>query len=258
MVQSLRSGERKTLLEGGSHARYVPTGHLVFARGGVLFAVPFDLKRLEVTGGAVPIVEGVWRTPGANSGAALFSVSDTGSLIYVPGPAAASSDQSDLALIDRKGVVTPLKVPPGVYEYPRVSPDGTRLVFGTSDGKTAVISTYELSGASAVRQLTFEGNNRFPIWSGDGRRVAFQSDRRGRSRRILAAGRRRHRGAPDDTRPGHVAYAGVVVSRRQGPAVQRDEGTHLVALDVLAQGSESDPVRRRESFDASDQRDVLT
>ena len=51
VVQSLRSGERKTLIEGGSHARYVPTGHLVFARGGVLFAVPFDLKRLEVTGG---------------------------------------------------------------------------------------------------------------------------------------------------------------------------------------------------------------
>jgi Tol biopolymer transport system component len=82
-------------------------------------------------------------------------------------------------LIDRKGVVAPLKVPPGVYESPRVSPDGSQLAFGTSDGKEAVISTYELSGASAVRQLTFEGNNRFPIWSTDGSRVAFQSDRRG-------------------------------------------------------------------------------
>ena len=181
-------GRTQNLIEGGSHARYVPTGHLVFARGGVLFAVPFDLKRLEVTGGQVPIVEGVWRTASANSGAALFSVSDTGSLIYVPGPAAASSAQSGLALIDRKGVAAPLKVPPDVYEYPRVSPDGTRLVFGTSDGKQAVVSTYELSGASAVRRLTFEGNNRFPIWSADGRRVAFQSDRAGRSRHILAAG----------------------------------------------------------------------
>ena len=192
--------------------------------GGVLFAVPFDLKRLEVTGGAVPIVEGVWRTPSANSGAALFSVSDTGSLIYVPGPAAASSDQSGLALIDRKGVVAPLKVPPGVYEYPRVSPDGTRLVFGTSDGKQAVISTYELSGASAVRQLTFEGNNRFPIWSADGQRVAFQSDRQGDPAVFWQPADRRHRRAPHNTRPGHVAYAGVVVSRRRRPAVQRDEG----------------------------------
>ena len=179
MVQSLGSSERKTLIEGGSHARYVPTGHLVYARGGVLFAVPFDLKRLEVTAGPVPIVEGVWRTPGANGGAALFNVSDTGSLIYVPGPTAAWSAQSRLALIDRKGVVVPLKVPPGLYQYPRVSPDGTHLAFGTSDRKQAVVSTYELSGASAVRRLTFDGNNRFPIWSADGQRVAFQSDREG-------------------------------------------------------------------------------
>ncbi len=179
VVKSLESGERKTVLENGSHARYVPTGHLVFARGGVLFAVPFDLKRLEVTGGQVPIVEGVSRAQTANSGAAMFGVSDTGSLVYVPGPATASLDQSVLSLIDRKGGATPLKVPPGIYEYPRVSPDGTRLAFGTSDGKGSVISTYELSEASAVRQLTFEGNSRFPVWSGDSRRVAFQSDRQG-------------------------------------------------------------------------------
>ena len=179
VVQSLGSGERKTLIEGGSHARYVPTGHLVYARGGVLFAVPFDLKRLEVTAGPVPIVEGVWRTPGANGGSALFSVSDTGSLIYVPGPTAAWSAQSRLALIDREGVVAPLKVPPGLYAYPRVSPDGTRLAFGTSDGKEAVVSIYELSGASAVQRITFGGNNSFPIWSADGQRVAFQSDREG-------------------------------------------------------------------------------
>jgi Tol biopolymer transport system component len=179
MVQSVRSGESKTVIERGSHARYVPTGHLVYARGGVLFAVSFDLKRLAVTGGHVPIVEGVWRAPASNSGAALFSVSDAGSLIYVPGTALASSEQSILALIDRQGGVTRLKVPAGVYEYPRASPDNTRLVFGTSDGKQAVVSIYELSETSAVRRLTFEGNNRFPIWAGDNGRVAFQSDRQG-------------------------------------------------------------------------------
>lgn len=181
VAQSLGTGERKTLIEGGSGARYVPTGHLVYVLRGVLWAVPFDLKRLEVAAdaGPVPIVEGVWRAPSANSGSAFFSVSETGSLIYVPGPAAGLSAQSLLALIDRKGVVTPLKVEPGLYEYPRVSPDGAHLAFGSSDGKHAVVSTYELSGASAVRQLTFEGNNRFPIWSADGSRVAFQSDRQG-------------------------------------------------------------------------------
>ena len=60
-MQSLETGVRKTLIEGGSDARYVPTGHIVYASGGTLFAVPFDLAKLEVTGGAVPVVEGVRR-----------------------------------------------------------------------------------------------------------------------------------------------------------------------------------------------------
>ena len=61
VTHSLRSGERKTLVDGGSDGRYVPTGHLVYAIGGVVFARPMDVRRLEVTGGPVPIVEGVRR-----------------------------------------------------------------------------------------------------------------------------------------------------------------------------------------------------
>src|SRR5262249_27001943 len=62
---------------------------------------------------------------------------------------------------------------------PRVSPDGRRLAFESNDGREAFISVYELSGTSSVRRLTFGGNNRAPIWSADGRHVAFQSDREG-------------------------------------------------------------------------------
>ncbi len=178
VVQTLRSGERKILIEGGSDARYLPTGHIVYALGGVLFAVPFDLKRREVTGGPVPIVEGVRRS-GTATGTAHFSVSDTGSLIYVPGPAATTAAQNNLALIDRKGAVEPLKLPSGAYQFPRISPDGKRLAFATDDGKEAIVWIYDLSGTSAMRRLTFGGKNRFPIWSADGARVAFQSDREG-------------------------------------------------------------------------------
>src|SRR5207244_1144672 len=85
----------------------------------------------------------------------------------------------DLFLFDRKGGGEPLKLPSGLYAYPRVSPDGRRIAFESTDGREATISIYELSGASSVRRLTFGGNNRFPIWSADGRRVAFQSDREG-------------------------------------------------------------------------------
>jgi len=104
-------------------------------------------------------------------------VSDTGTLVYLPGPA--STVQQDLFLFDRKGAAEALKLPPASYMYPRVSRDGKRVVFETSDGKEAVVAVYDLSGASSVRRLTFGGNNRFPIWSADGKRVAFQSDREG-------------------------------------------------------------------------------
>ena len=88
VLQSLDSGERKTVIDGGSDGRYLPTGHIVYALGGTLFAVPFDLRRLETRGGPMPIVQGVRRanTPEINPGTAHFSVSNTGALIYVPGP----------------------------------------------------------------------------------------------------------------------------------------------------------------------------
>ncbi len=184
VVQTLKSGERKVVLEGGSDARYVPTGHLVFALSGVLYAVPFDLKRLETTGGPVGIVEGIRR---ASTGAAQFAFSNTGSLIYIPGPVSAGgSGKNVLTLVDRKGDVEPLKVPPGAYAVPRVSRDGKRVAYQVDDGKESSIWIYELSGATAPRRLTLAGTgaNRNPIWSSptssrDAERVAFQSDREG-------------------------------------------------------------------------------
>jgi eukaryotic-like serine/threonine-protein kinase len=179
VVQSLKSGERKTLIQGGSDARYLPTGHLVYAAAGVLFAAPFDPVRLEVTDGKVPVVEGVLRTmAGAvSSGAAHFSVSDTGSAVYIAGPVATLSDQRDLVLIDRNGSREALALPPGAYENPRISPDGSRVAFDMEDGQQVLI--HNLAGNTARRQLTVEGKNRFPIWSPDGQLVAFQSDREG-------------------------------------------------------------------------------
>jgi Tol biopolymer transport system component len=70
-------------------------------------------------------------------------------------------------------------MPTGSYESPRISPDGKRVLFGTDDGRDAHIWVYDLDGASSPRRLTFNGNNRYPIWSADGRRIAFQSDREG-------------------------------------------------------------------------------
>jgi len=179
VAQSIPGGERKTLVERGSDGRYVPTGHLLYVVGGTLHAVRFDRHRLEVTGGSVSIVEGVRRSPLAVSGAAWFDVSRTGSLVYVAGPATLASSQLDLAFIDRKGTVSPLKLPPASYDHPRISPDGRKIAVGADDGREAVILIYDLTRGGALQRSTFGGKNRLPIWTSDSRRVVFQSDRDG-------------------------------------------------------------------------------
>ena len=178
VTYSLKSGERKTLIDGGVEGRYIPTGHIAYALRGVLFAVAFDARRQEVTGGAVPLVEGV-KNDGVGQ-TAHYSFSTTGSLVYVPGGVVgASGTQRLLAFIDRKGNAEPLRLPAGQYDVVRVSPDGKRVALGVDDGKEQMVGIYELAGTSAMRRLTFDGKNRFPLWSADGHRVAFQSDRQG-------------------------------------------------------------------------------
>ena len=108
VVQSLRTGERTVVWQGGSDARYVPTGHLVYAVRDGLYAMAFDVDSLTVRGGPVPMVAGVQRalTPGVNTGTANFGVSAQGSLVYVSGTSV--SNARTLALVGRDGVVAPL------------------------------------------------------------------------------------------------------------------------------------------------------
>ena len=177
IVAQSPSGERKILVDGGSDARYLPTGHLMYALGTSLLAAPFDVRRLELTGAAVPVVDGVRRA--TVTGAAQYGVSST-FLVYAVGPAiVAASVAADLAIIGGRGELTPLKLPIAAYEFPRLSPDGKRIAVGTDDGKDANVWVYDLAGTSSIRRLTFGGQNRFPIWSSDGRRIIYQSDREG-------------------------------------------------------------------------------
>jgi serine/threonine-protein kinase len=179
VVQPLAGGARKTIIEGGSDARYLPTGHLLYAYQGILFAVPFDLGRLETKGDAVPVVEGVLRAtiPDVNSGAAHFDVSNAGLLIYAAGSESIAG--RSLAFIDGRGGIERLNLPPGLYETPRVSPDGKRIAYSNTMGSDRSIYIYDLSSSASPRRLTFGGHSRFPVWSPDGLRVAFQSDRDG-------------------------------------------------------------------------------
>ena len=116
-----------------------------------------------------------------------------------------------------------LNLPDGPYEYPRVSPDGKRITFGTDNGREAVVWVYDLAGRSAMQRLTIGGKNRYPIWSADGQRIAFQSDRGGCGD-LLAAGRsHRRRGAPDQAGAGDQAHPRCLVAGRGASLVQRRE-----------------------------------
>jgi Tol biopolymer transport system component len=171
--------EAKVLVHGGSSAVYVATGHLVYAVGDTLFAVPFDLSALQVTGGRVPIVNSVQRasTPTTNSDVAAFGISTTGTLVYVNAFSASQVVDTVLGIVDRaSGMITPLALPKGSYRSPRVSPDGRHVAVETiSDSNQSAIWIYDLSGTAAIRRLTQDGSNSRPVWSPDGKRVAYGS-----------------------------------------------------------------------------------
>ena len=171
-VLDLQTGTSKVLIRGGSHAHYVPTGHLVYGVAGTLRAVPFDLERLELTGTPAPVLEGVWTTP---LGAANFAVAANGSLVYVAGLARAAS-RNTIVSVDRQGRVSPLPgLPPDLYRDVRVSPDGARLALATRTD----VSTYEFARATLSRLTTDPAEDRSPLWTSDGQRIVFTSRRAG-------------------------------------------------------------------------------
>ncbi len=175
VVYSAGSGKPKTILHGGSYARYLPSGHLVYVHNGTLFAVPFDIKRLEVTGQPAPVVEGVATNP--DRGGAQFSVSDSGTLMYVAGSAA--NLNVSIYWMDAAGKFTPLRETPGGYDNPAISPDGKRLAMDISNGSRSDIWVYEWERDTLTR-LTFAGEqNYYPVWTPDGQRIVYASKEQG-------------------------------------------------------------------------------
>jgi Tol biopolymer transport system component len=171
VVYSMASGLRRTVQRGGYYARYVPSGHVVYMHEGTLFAVPFDLKRLEVTGQPTPILEGVATSP--VTGGAQFSFSDTGNLVYVAGSVGRQSVSIDW--MDHEGKFTPLREIPSDYYNLAFSPDGRRLALDIFDGKRRDIWVYEWERDTLTR-TTFAGEyNVFPVWTPDGQRIVYSS-----------------------------------------------------------------------------------
>jgi len=165
----LRTHQHKTLLTGATSAAYSPSGHLVYARAGKLFAVPFDANRLEVTGAPFPVVDGVVMSE--NTGVAQFSLSQRGDLAYAPGSAA--DGHRTLVWVDRSGKAEPLPLPPASYLYPRLSPDG-RFLAVEIEGPNHDIYLYDFA-RSVLTKITTDGLSHDPVWTPDGKSLVFRS-----------------------------------------------------------------------------------
>ena len=185
VVHSLSTGERTVLVHGGSDARYLPTGHLVYVLGDGLFAVAFDADSLAVSGGAVPLVQGVMRSS-VDMGTANYSVSAGGTLAYVPGSEFIAQPRT-LVWMDREGREEAIAVPPRTYASARLSPDDTRVALEIRDQENDIwIWDFD---RETLQRLTFDaGMNRGPIWSPDGERVAFLPGTRRCGGDLLASG----------------------------------------------------------------------
>jgi serine/threonine-protein kinase len=167
---SLKTGERKVVLENARQARYLSTGHLVYEQPGTgnLMVVPFDLAALEVTGDSVTVVQQVRQSL---LGQVDYAVSDNGTLVYVPGSVGTGAIY-DLVWVDREGRESPVTQEKGQYTAPRLSPDGNKLVHSTGSGGTLRIYDFELDSFS---RLTFEGTpSGSSEWSPDGEWITFQ------------------------------------------------------------------------------------
>lgn len=171
-ILDLETGTRTVLLEGAYHARYVPTGHLVYMSGGVLNGVPVSLSRAEVTGPPVPLVRGVMAD--FRTGAAYYAFSDSGTLVYAAG-GAVSSSQKRLVWVDLTGRSQPVSEETRVFSWPRISPDSGRVAVAV-EGASDDLWIYELARGTFER-FTFEARNITPLWTPDGRRLIFSTTR---------------------------------------------------------------------------------
>jgi serine/threonine protein kinase/Tol biopolymer transport system component len=177
VLRSLGTGQQRVLIQGGTDARYVNTGHILYMKLGTLMAVPFDLASQQIAGPSVALIENVMHAINAPNGndetaAGQFALSSAGTMAYlVGGPG--KFLESSFVWVDRKGVAEPLSTAPvRPYLFPRLSPTGDKIVVGirTGVGRGTDLWVFDVNRGTPTR-LTFDGAGN-AVWAPDGKRVA--------------------------------------------------------------------------------------
>jgi len=218
VAQRLDSGERTVLVRGGTAPRYLPTGQLVYARAGGLYAVSLDPSSLEVTGPPVEVARNVYAS---SLGWAAMAVSRTGLLASLPGDSVARG--SVLSWMDREGRGEPLRLPAAHYTRVALSPAGERAALCTGN----VISVLDLARQSLTR-LTLPGRAWSPIWARDGRRVYFSYEQ-GATPQVYSK-------AADDTGQPELAFP---TDAATDPEAFTRDGSRLLTLQTPTAGSDA-------------------
>jgi len=202
---------------------------------GTLFAVPFDLKRLEVTGQPAPILEGA--ATNSAFGAAQLSFSDTGDLVYVAG--SGGGQNVSIYWMDRAGKFTPLRETPGDYVNPAFSPDGKRLTLDIVNGKRSDIWVYEWERDTVTRLTFADEANSNPVWTPDGQRIVYSSQEKGGALNLWWI---RADGAGDAQRLAESKSSQYAASWRSDGKVlaftQQNPGTSLDIITLPIEGNE--------------------
>ena len=229
-VLDLQTGTHRVLVRGGSHAHYVPggqilmeraangSGHLVFAAAGTLRAVPFDLDRLETRGTPVSVLPGIVTTP--HGGLDLVVATD-GTMAYVTGAGGVASGERTLVWVDRQGRETPIPAPARAYAFPRVSPDGTRVVAYAQDQELDLWAL-DLRRTTLTRTTFDRAIDAFPVWTPDSLRVIFSSGRAG-TRNLF-------RQSADGTALERLSQS----TSQQDPTATSPDGRQLIFTEVSA------------------------
>jgi serine/threonine-protein kinase len=174
VVQALPAGPRKIVVRGGHYPRYVPSGHLLYLHEDTLFAIPFDVNRLDVAGQPVPVLEGV---SSAGGGGGQFAASADGTLVYRSGLSAGSA--SPISWMDRDGNLAVLRARAADWSNPQFSPDGRRLAMDIDDGTQTEIWVYDWERGTLSRLTSGPGSKGNPVWTPDGSRIVFRWNQAG-------------------------------------------------------------------------------